>query len=216
MLFRSEKADENFGESDSKSRKKHRALGIDLKGGLGMTLNVFDSDILSEKNYDMFFYDELPSFLSFTPEFALSIIPNFTWTFEPGLEVLLYGGALEAVEKYSSEFSSSSSFELQKTIPFEVLQANLILQIKLIEDKLVLNAKVGGGLFFVSLYTSYSELRPSSEHHFVYPKVNAGLSFEWIPFKHLVFELGTDYNIAVSNKVFLSYLSPYVLMGVRF
>ena len=210
-----EETDEN--ESDLQKKKSKRAAGINLKLGVNVVWNLFDSDILNLKNYDHFFADELPFTMSPVPTAALSVIPNFTWRFKPGIEFLIYGGVIYYNEE-ADESPYFPDFDIFQKMPFEVLQANLILQFKIIPERLYLNGKIGGGAFFVSMYTSFnsSGSEHDREHHFVYPKANAGLSLEWQPYKHLVFELGTDYNIALSNKVHLSYLSPYVLMGLRF
>ena len=58
--------------------------------------------------------------------------------------------------------------------------------------------------------------RESVTKAFTYPTLNVGVSFEFVPLKNLVFEIGADYNRILSNKLNFSYLMPYLEVGVRF
>ena len=83
-------------------------------------------------------------------------------------------------------------------------------------QRIFLNVKAGGGLTEILLTTEYVRDRDATIKAFTYPTLNAGLSFEFIPFRHLVIELGADYNRILSSKINFSYLKPYLEVGVRF
>ena len=72
------------------------------------------------------------------------------------------------------------------------------------------------GLTEILLSTEYVRDRDSTTKAFTYPSLNGGLSFEFVPLKYLVIEIGADYNRILSSKINFSYLMPYLEVGVRF
>ena len=83
-------------------------------------------------------------------------------------------------------------------------------------QKIFLDVKAGGGVTEILVNTDYVRDREGTAKAFTYPVLGAGASFEIVPIKNLVFEIGADYNIILSSKVKFSYLMPYLEVGVRF
>ncbi|MDD5930051.1 MAG: hypothetical protein PUC37_09660 [Spirochaetales bacterium] len=207
-------------ERKKNERKNKRALGIDVKLGPAAMLNLFNDDILSLKTEQFIFGGALPKEVFIVPQISLSYVPNLTWLVKPGIEFSAEGGQFACFHRFESFKSDGDYAGLDHEFTYEMIQASLIGQLRIVPDKFFLNAKAGGGLLLVSVTSAYldeySSNRDRTEYHFMYPKINAGLSLEWIPLKHLVFELGTDYNLIISKKVSSSNICPYLVMGVRF
>ena len=207
-------------ERKKNERKNKRALGIDVKLGPAAMLNLFNDDILSLKTEQFIFGGALPKEVFIVPQISLSYVPNLTWLVKPGIEFSAEGGQFACFHRFESFKYGGDYAGLDHEFTYEMIQASLIGQLRIVPDKFFLNAKAGGGLLLVSVTSTYldeySSNRDRTEYHFMYPKINAGLSLEWIPLKHLVFELGTDYNIVLSKKVSSSNICPYLVMGVRF
>lgn len=179
-------------------RKKRKTLSIEFKAGAGAAFNTFDADLWEQ----MF---------AFAPYASISYVPNFDWFIKPGIEIFATGFTFE---NQSDTFEGI--WEYKNTFFYNNIQANLIAQVRLLSQKLYVNIKAGGGITEIILDTQYAHSRQPYRGAFIYPKLNAGLSIEYIPFKHLVFELGGDYNKILSSKIDDSYLMPYLQVGVRF
>ena len=194
-------------------RKKRKTLSIELKAGAAAAINLFDADLLNKKNYDTLTKNLLPQNITPAPYVSISYVPNFDWLIKPGIEVFANGFVFES----TSTGFSTDKWEYKNTFFYNNIQANLIGQLRIIPQKIYLNIKAGGGVSEIILTTDYANnARKSLRYAFVFPKINAGLSFEFIPLKHLVLEIGADYNKVLSNKINDSYLMPYLQMGVRF
>ena len=211
---------EEDAERKKNERKNKRALGIDVKLGPAAMLNLFNDDILSLKTEQFIFGGALPKEVFIVPQISLSYVPNLTWLVKPGIEFSAEGGQFACFHRFESFKYGGDYAGLDHEFTYEMIQASLIGQLRIVPDKFFLNAKAGGGLLLVSVTSAYldeySSNRDTTEYHFMYPKINAGLSLELIPLKHLVFELGTDYNLIISKKVSSSNICPYLVMGVRF
>ena len=213
-------SNEDLAESeeleDSESLRPSRIIGIEAKLGASLAANLFDSDILKTKTYDTLTSGAFPANLTPAPYAALSIVPDFGWFIKPGLEV---SGGMFFFEHRSASFASKP-WEYRQKFTFTVMQANLVAQIPPFtgfRDKFFINVKAGGGLLSIKMQTGYySNERDEVSQGFMYPKLNAGLSIELVPLKHLVIEAGADYNKVLSSKVNISYLMPYLSVGVRF
>ena len=179
-------------------RKNRKTLSIEVKAGAGAAFNTFDADLWEQ----MF---------AFAPYASISYVPNFDWFIKPGIEIFATGFTFE---NQSDTFEGI--WEYKNTFFYNNIQANLIAQVRLLSQKLYVNIKAGGGITEIILDTQYAHSRQPYRGAFIYPKLNAGLSIEYIPFKHLVFELGGDYNKILSSKIDDSYLMPYLQVGVRF
>lgn len=201
---------------EDSERRTSRTIGIEAKVGASLAANLFDSDILKTKNYDTLTSGAFPANLTPAPYAALSIVPDFGWFIKPGLEA---SGEMFFFEYRSPSFASKP-WEYRQKFTFTIIQANLLAQISPIKnfrDKFFINVKAGGGLVSIKMQTGYySNERDEITQGFMYPKLNAGLSVELVPLKHLVIEAGADYNKVLSSKVNISYLMPYLVMGVRF
>lgn len=201
---------------DSEPRRPFRIIGFEAKVGASLAANLFDSDILKTKTYDTLTSGAFPANITPAPYAALSIVPDFGWFIKPGLEA---SGEMFFFEYRSPSFASKP-WEYRQKFTFTIIQANLLAQISPIKnfrDKFFINVKAGGGLVSIKMQTGYySNERDEITQGFMYPKLNAGLSVELVPLKHLVIEAGADYNKVLSSKVNISYLMPYLVMGVRF
>ena len=219
-LAESEDLADDLAESedleDSEPRRPYRIIGFEAKIGASLAANLFDSDILKTKNYDTLTSGAFPANITPAPYAALSIVPDFGWFIKPGLEA---SGEMFFFEYRSPSFASKP-WEYRQKFTFTIIQANLLAQISPIKnfrDKFFINVKAGGGLVSIKMQTGYySNERDEITQGFMYPKLNAGLSVELVPLKHLVIEAGADYNKVLSSKVNISYLMPYLVMGVRF
>ena len=146
------------------------------------------------------------------PLLTISYVPNLNWVFTPGLEITASGMWYES----RSEPYKGQDFEYVQIFYHNNVEASLIGQLRLLPQKIFLDVKAGAGLSEILVKTIYDGDRADSLKAFVYPTINAGLSFEFVPVKNLVFELGADYNKVLSDKINFSYLLPYLEVGVRF
>ena len=216
-------------EAEEKAKKKaeraaRKALGIEIKLGGAAALDLFDSDLLSLKNYDtltamlncaldnMLSDFTMPDIVTPAPIAAISYVPNLEWFVRPGLEISATGFVYEN----RSAAYGNDEWEYNQKFCYNNLQASLIGQIRLHPKKFFVNIKAGGGITEVLLTTEYNRERETAVKAFTYPKINAGLSFEFVPAKNFVIELGADYNRIISSKINYSYLLPYLEVGVRF
>ncbi len=216
-----EKAEKERLAAERASRK---ALGIEIKLGGAAALNLFDSDLLNLKNYDTLTSElnalldnmlsdfTMPDIVTPAPVAAISYVPNLEWFVRPGLEISATGFVYE---NHSAAYGNDE-WEYNQKFCYNNLQASLIGQIRLHPKKFFVNIKAGGGITEVLLTTEYNRERETAVKAFTYPKINAGLSFEFVPAKNFVIELGADYNRIISSKINYSYLLPYLEVGVRF
>ena len=143
---------------------------------------------------------------------AISYIPNFDWRIKPGIELSVSAFTYH----YRSPAFGKMEWEYMQFFTYNNVQLTLIGQVSLLPQIIFLNVKAGGGVTAIKLTNKYTNNRPDSVRAFTYPKMNAGLSFEFIPIKFLVIEVGGDYNRILSDMVNFSYLMPYLEVGVRF
>ena len=202
-------------EAERREAKRRRpAKGFEFKAGPAVAINLFNAEYLSDKNYDTLTKNILPVMITPAPALSASFVPNFGWRIKPGIEITGYGFIWEN----RSFIDDIENWEYKQTFMPLVVQGSLVGQIYLIPNKLFCNLKAGGGIMAISVKTAYDSAsgRDSTKNGFIYPKLNGGLSLELVPTKHLVFELGTDYNILISSKINFSYIMPYFEAGVRF
>lgn len=199
-------------EQKKAERAAKKTLGIEVKLGAATALNLFDSDLLNLKNYDTLTFNFLPEMVTPAPLLTISYVPNLNWVFTPGLEITASGMWYES----RSEPYKGQDFEYVQIFYHNNVEASLIGQLRLLPQKIFLDVKAGAGLSEILVKTIYDGDRADSLKAFVYPTINAGLSFEFVPVKNLVFELGADYNKVLSDKINFSYLLPYLEVGVRF
>lgn len=207
-----EPEDEEVKEPEKTKRPPHKILGIEVKAGGSAVINLFDSDLLGLKNYDTLTQGAMPENITLAPLVSISYVPNLSWRFKPGLEISADGFVYE---NRSAAFGDNE-WEYNQKFCYNNVQAALIGQLRLLSDKIFLNAKAGGGLTEILISTEYVGDREATLKAFTYPKLNAGLSLELVPLKYLVIELGADYNRILSSKINFSYLKPYLEVGVRF
>lgn len=211
------KKEEELARAEEREKKKaaraaRKSLGIEIKAGAAVALNLFESDLLQVKNYDTLTQGAMPENITLAPLASISYVPNLNWIFRPGLEITAGGFVYE---NRSAPFGNDE-WEYNQKFCYNKVQASLIGQLSLWPQKIFLNVKAGGGLTEILTTTEYIRDREAVTKAFTYPTLNAGLSFEFVLFKNLVFELGADYNRILSSKVNFSYLMPYLEVGVRF
>ena len=199
-------------EEEKPKRPPHKILGIEVKAGGSAAINLFDSDLLGLKNYDTLTQGAMPDNVTLAPLATISVVPNLKWRFRPGLEISASGFVYES----RSVAFGDAEWEYNQKFCYNNVQAALIGQLRLLSDKIFLNVKAGGGITEILVSTEYVGDREQTTKAFTYPKLNAGLSFELVPLKYLVIELGADYNRILSSKINFSYLKPYLEVGVRF
>ena len=199
-------------EKKKAARAARKSLGIEIKAGAAVALNLFESDLLQVKKYDTLTQGAMPENITLAPLASISYVPNLNWIFRPGLEITAGGFVYE---NRSAPFGNDE-WEYNQKFCYNKVQASLIGQLSIWPQKIFLNVKAGGGLTEILTSTEYIRDREAVTKAFTYPTLNAGLSFEFVLFKNLVFELGADYNRILSSKVNFSYLMPYLEVGVRF
>ena len=207
-----EEAREEEREKKKAARAARKTLGIEVKAGAAAAIDIFDSDLLGLKNYDTLTMGMMPENITLAPLVSISYVPNLNWRIRPGLEISANGFVYES----RSAAFEDDEWEYNQKFAYNNVQASLIGQVTLLPDIIFLNVKAGGGLTEILLTTEYVRDRDAATKAFTYPKLNAGLSFELLPLKNLVFELGADYNRIISSKINYSYLMPYLEVGVRF
>lgn len=204
--------EEEAEEPEKTKRPPRKVLGIEVKAGGSAAINLFESDLLGLKNYDTLTQGAMPDNVTLAPLATISVVPNLKWRFRPGLEISASGFVYES----RSVAFGDAEWEYNQKFCYNNVQAALIGQLRLLSDKIFLNVKAGGGLTEILVSTEYVGDREQTTKAFTYPKLNAGLSFELVPLKYLVIELGADYNRILSSKMNFSYLMPYLEVGVRF
>ncbi|MCQ2586724.1 MAG: hypothetical protein MJ174_01320 [Treponema sp.] len=110
--------------------------------------------------------------------------------------------------------STSSVFVF---MPLSTIDLSLITKLQLVDDKLALNLKTGGGVTL--LFTSYKNnlsTDPSVDKMYGYLNGMAGLSLSWTPSKFVQLETGANaYFDFITNKFTIA-INPYMAIGVRF
>ena len=205
-LARKEEAEKKKAE-----RAARKVLGIEVKAGAAAALNLFDADLLNLKNFDTITMNHLPENVTLAPLVSISYVPNLNWRIRPGLEISASGFMYE---NRSPSFGNDE-WEYDQMLCYNNVWASLVGQIILL-PKIFFDIKAGGGITEILVKTDYVRDREPSAKAFTYPVLNAGASFEIVPVKNLVFEIGADYNIILSSKINYSYLMPYFEVGVRF
>ena len=211
------KKEEDLARKEEKEKKKaaraaRKVLGIEAKAGAAVALNLFESDLLSLKNYDTLTMGAMPENVTLAPRVSISYVPNLNWRIRPGIEISASGFVYES---RSASFGDDE-WEYNQKFCYNNVKASIIGQLTLLPQKIFLDVKAGGGVTEILVNTDYVRDRQPTKKAFIYPKLNAGLSFEFVPFKYLVIELGADYNRILSSKINFSYLMPYLEVGVRF
>lgn len=211
------KKEEELARAEEREKKKaaraaRKSLGIEIKAGAAVALNLFESDLLQVKNYDTLTQGAMPENITLAPLASISYVPTLNWRFRPGLEISASGFVYES----RSDAFGNDEWEYNQKFCFNNVQASLVGQLSLLPQKIFLNVKAGGGLTEILLSTEYVRDRDSTTKAFTYPSLNGGLSFEFVPLKYLVIEIGADYNRILSSKINFSYLMPYLEVGVRF
>ncbi len=204
--------EEEAEETEKTKRPPRKVFGIEVKAGAAAALDLFESDLLGLKNYDTLTQGAIPENVNLAPLVTISSVPNLSWWVKPGLEISAGGFVYE---NRSAAFGDDE-WEFNQKFCFNNVQAALVGQLSLLPQRIFLNIKAGGGLTEILLTTEYVRDREPTIKAFIYPTLNAGLSFEFIPFRHLVIELGAEYNRILSSKINFSYLKPYFEVGVRF
>ena len=203
-------------EEEKEARQPRKTVGFEAKVGAALAVDTFNADILNTKTDDPLTNDSMPDNITPAAYAALSFVPDFGWFIKPGFE--LSGGAF--MFEHRSDPFASKPWEYRQYFTMSFIQGNLIAQIPpftAAREKFFINLKAGGGLLGIEMTSEYySDERPKKKSSYFYPKLNAGLSLEVVPFKHLVIEAGADYNKVLSSKVNISYLMPYFTLGVRF
>ena len=203
-------------EAEQKKREKRLAPanGLNIMVGSGLILNLLDSQFLNLKNIEDSIGFENPLFLA--PEVSISYVPKLKWRFRPGIGISAYNYAFtNQSAPYKHGNGQTDEFEFQSAYNITGVQGELIGQLQIATNKFFINAKAGGGVEFIIAEHRYPNTSDTKQNGFIYPKVNAGLSAEWAPVKHLVFEIGMDYNMIISQQVENSYLKPYLRIGGR-
>ena len=155
--------------------------------------------------------NHLPENVTLAPLVSISYVPNLNWRIRPGLEISASGFMYE---NRSASFGNDE-WEYDQMLCYNNVWASLVGQITLL-PKIFVDIKAGGGITEILVKTDYVRDREPAAKAFTYPVLNAGASFEIVPIKNLVFEIGADYNIILSTKIKFSYLMPYLEVGVRF
>ena len=198
---------ERLAKLEEKEKRKNKpAAGLEIKVGADLVMNLFNSELLTSSNQSDDFREKLkPSFSA-----AIAYIPDLPWIIVPGFEIS--GNAIF----WSNVMDFNGTWEYTNIFNVVNFQASLIGQVKIVPKILFFDLKAGAGLDVIKMTTNYKNDRESSESGFIFLKLNTGLSIKLIPTKHLVFELGADYNITLTDKIYFSYLLPYFEVGVRF
>ena len=205
-------AEEEIEEEEKPKRPPHKILGFEVKAGAAAAIDIFGSDLLGLKNYDSLTQGAMPDNITLAPLASISYVPTLNWRFRPGLEISASGFVYES----RSDAFGNDEWEYNQKFCFNNVQASLVGQLSLLPQKIFLNVKAGAGLTEILLSTEYVRDREGSTKAFTYPSLNGGLSFEFVPLKYLVIEIGADYNRILSSKINFSYLMPYLEVGVRF
>ena len=211
-LDQSEESDLEEPEDDLDSKPERKIFGVEIKAGAALALSLFKDDILSRKNYDMIFKSENMNKMNLAPYAAVSFVPDSGWKINPGIEL----SAHYFNNVYVSPSYGNWGWEYRQNFSFFSTQIKAVGQFKVHPQKFFVNLKAGGGLENIRLLTEFYKMRQNEQDTFIYPKISVGLSMEFVPLKHLVIETGADYNKILSSKVNVSYLLPYVVVGVRF
>lgn len=173
----------------------------------------FDVNILAGAIIPFVFYDEyLKSFdgKNFNYGFTAKIsyfpfdIHSFQIGFEAGVDL--------------TELSIRNDY-IEVQFPLWLPHIDAVWRIRFFHEKFGVNVKLGAGAAFIGKNISYYEsaLRENPAHqYYCFVTANAGVSFSWIPFRHLILEAGVDFaNIFIPDMI-SGIMDVYLCVGFRF
>lgn len=119
---------------------------------------------------------------------------------------------------YTNTFINYSNSLVDIFLPMNIAHLCVVGRFNLFDGKLGINAKAGAGASIINKTVTYPQnTKPDVEtKHYGYINVTAGASVDWIPFKHLITELGADVHYIIMPDVNAFVVCPYVSVGVRF
>ncbi|WP_318676862.1 hypothetical protein [Treponema sp.] len=195
-----EDADKTLDEEEQNSSLQKNVYNL-------QDINIMLGGVMSGLLYDDYFrsYNDSPIILG--PCAKVSYLPidikNFKLGFELAADITEIMMRNEYIEVY---------------LPMILLQCNFVGRLNFYDGKLGVNVKLGGGATFIKkqiIYHSSMRQTPEDSYH-LNSCANFGVSFNWIPFKHLIFETGVDFTHLFIPDMNSGILNTYVCVGLRF
>lgn len=195
-----EDADNTLDEEEQNSSLQKNVYNV-------QDINIMLGGVMSGLLYDDYFrsYNDSPIILG--PCAKVSYLPidikNFKLGFELAADITEIMMRNEYIEVY---------------LPMILLQCNFIGRLNFYDGKIGVNVKLGGGATFIKkqiIYHSSMRQTPEDSYH-LNSCANFGVSFNWIPFKHLIFETGVDFTHLFIPDMNSGILNTYVCLGLRF
>ena len=195
-----EDADNTLDEEEQNSSLQKNVYNL-------QDINIMLGGVMSGLLYDDYFrsYNDSPIILG--PCAKVSYLPidikNFKLGFELAADITEIMMRKEYIEVY---------------LPMILLQCNFVGRLNFYDGKLGVNVKLGGGATFIKkqiIYHSSMRQTPEDSYH-LNSCANFGVSFNWIPFKHLIFETGVDFTHLFIPDMNSGILNTYVCVGLRF
>lgn len=195
-----EDADKTLDEEEQNSSLQKNVYNV-------QDINIMLGGVMSGLLYDDYFksYNDSPIILG--PCAKVSYLPidikNFKLGFELASNITEIMMRNEYIEVY---------------LPMILLQCNFVGRLNFYDGKLGVNVKLGGGATFIKkqiIYHSSMRQTPEDSYH-LNSCANFGVSFNWIPFKHLIFEAGVDLTHLFIPDMNSGILNTYVCVGLRF
>lgn len=195
-----EDADNTLDEEEQNSSLQKNVYNL-------QDINIMLGGVMSGLLYDDYFrsYNDSPIILG--PCAKVSYLPidikNFKLGFELAADITEIMMRNEYIEVY---------------LPMILLQCNFVGRLNFYDGKLGVNVKLGGGATFIKkqiIYHSSMRQTPEDSYH-LNSCANFGVSFNWIPFKHLIFETGVDFTHLFIPDMNSGILNTYVCVGLRF
>lgn len=125
------------------------------------------------------------------------------------------------------DFGFEADFDmLNFSYPYESTKINfraydlifsLAARIKFMNDKLNVCLKAGAGVSILqkNIDINLENLSPIPDKTFGYLCFKGGLGVQYIPFKHLILEVGADYTMIFIPDLQMNYITPYICIGLR-
>lgn len=184
------------------ARRNTPKLELNIMAGAGNLFNIYENQLFSYANAEgSKLVPEVKAAVSFLP------IKGKGW--RAGVEV-------NAQVAYLQQQTEYADYQL----PLLLTNVNFDFQKALIEKKLYLGLKAGGGISLVSPMVTYDAAynqRNEAAENKIYGYLNAqgGVSLFWIPVRSLAVEIGADYTHLFIQQMQTGIVSPYVVVGIR-
>jgi hypothetical protein len=122
---------------------------------------------------------------------------------------------LELSPSYAYMEADKDTYTLKTNIVSASL--SLLYQIPFLEERLLLNVRLGGGLAsYVDMTLEYASGLASESLFTLFPEAQAGISGQLFVWNQAFIDLGLDFKFFFAKDMFTIYMNPAISIGWRF